>query len=95
MAINVTALQSSLEQLIFPIDWKRSLLDGVDVSDVTIIHTPPSGSAAVFGKTIDTPITYIKSPSGLVPGMHYVSIVATTTNPELKPEVYMLIKVDR
>ena len=95
MAIQVKVDQSSLEKLIFPIDWERSLLEGVDVTDVTITHTPPEGTPASFGKSIDTPISYVKSPSSLVVGKHYVSVVATTTNPDLAPEVYIVIEVER
>jgi len=95
MAIQANVKQSSLECLIYPIDWTLALLSGVTVTGVTITHTPPSGSAASFGDDIATPITYIESPKGLVTGNHYVSIVATTSNAALCPEVYLIIAVDR
>ena len=96
MAIKVTVKQSSLEKLIFPVNWKLALLDGVDVIDLTITHTPPTGGdVKTFGKTIDTPVSYVKSPSSLDVGKHYVSLVAITTNVDLQPEVYLVINVER
>ena len=96
MARRVTVPQSSVEKLIFPIDWEQSLLEGVEITDVTITHTPPEGgSPASFGKQIASPISYIKSPLSLGVGKHYVSVVATTTNSDLAPEVYIVINVER
>lgn len=95
MALKTTVKQSSLEKLVFPIDWTLALLDGVDVTSVNITHTPPSGSPATFGQQISTPISYVKSPNSLVVGVHYVSVVAVTTNPDLQPEVFLVIDVER
>lgn len=94
MAKRVNAEQSPLEKLIYPIDWSEALLAGVTVSDVSITHTPPNGSAATFGKQVSSPITYIKSPSGLAAGKHTVSVVAITSNADLQPEVRLQIKVE-
>lgn len=95
MAIRVSEKQSSLEKLIFPIDWSRSLLDGVSVVSVNITHTPPSGDPALFGSTIESPVSYIKSPDSLVLGTHFISVVGVTSNPDLRPEVYIILNVDR
>lgn len=95
MALNRTVKQSSFESLIYPIDWSLSLLTGVDITGVNITHTPPSGDPVVFGSEIASPISYVKSPSGLVVGSHTVSIVAVTTNPDLEPEVFLSIQVER
>jgi len=94
MAKRVNVEQSTLEKLIYPIDWTDALLAGVTVSDVSITHTPPSGDDATFGKQINNPVTYIKSPSGLVAGKHIVSVVAITSNADLQPEVRLQIKVE-
>jgi hypothetical protein len=94
MAIDSQQKQSSLEERIYPIDWTPALLDGVTVSSVTISHTPPSGNDATITSTIATPISYIKVPSGLAVGVHTVSVVATTSNADLSPEVRLIIRVD-
>jgi len=96
MSLDVMEHQSSLEKLIFPIDWSPSLLENTDITSVIITHTPPaSGSPATFGQQIETPISYIKSPEGLDVGLHRVSVVAITSNPDLKPEVVLVIRVFR
>lgn len=94
MAKDSQQTQSSLEERIYPIDWTDALLTGVTVSSVTITHTPPSGADATITSTISSPISYIKVPSGLVVGVHYVSVVATTSNADLSPEVRLVIRVD-
>jgi hypothetical protein len=94
MAIDSQQKQSSLEERIYPIDWTPALLDGVTVSSVTISHTPPSGNDATITGTVTTPISYIKVPSGLAVGVHTVSVVATTSNADLSPEVRLIIRVD-
>lgn len=95
MATKVDRKQSSLEKLIFPIDWQPALLEGVNVIDVNITHSPPSGEQASFGQQTISPISYVKSPAGLVYGMHQISVVANTDNPDLKPEVLISLMVER
>ena len=96
MAIKATVLQSSLEELVFPIDWEKSMLPGVTVSDITITYIGPETGAPTFGKEVVSDyITYVNSPSGLSVATHYVSVVATTTDADLSPEVYLIIVVDR
>lgn len=94
MAKDSQQTQSSLEERIYPIDWTDALLSGVTVSSVAITHTPPSGADASIMSTISSPISYIKVPSGLAVGMHTVSVVATTSNADLSPEVRLVIRVD-
>lgn len=94
MSKTSSQVQSSLEERIYPIDWTDALLTGVTVSSVTITHTPPSGADASITSTISSPISYIKVPSGLAIGVHTVSVVATTSNTELSPEVRLVIRVD-
>jgi hypothetical protein len=86
--------QTSREERIYPIDFTNALLSGVTVSSVTITHTPPYGAVATIGNTISSPIAYVKVPTGLVVGLHTVSVVATTSNTDLSPEVILKIKVD-
>lgn len=83
-----------MEERIYPIDWTDALLSGVTVSGVTIVHTPPSGDDANITSTTTSPISYVKVPSGLVVGAHTVSVIATTSNADLSPEVRLIINVD-
>jgi len=94
MAKDSLQKQSSLEERVYPIDWTVSLLTGVTVSSIAITHTPPSGADATITTTVATPLSYIKVPAGLVIGTHYVSCVATTSDPALSPEVRLVIIVD-
>lgn len=94
MAKDSLQSQSSLEERIYPIDWTDALLTGVTVSSITITHTPPSGEDASITATVSSPISYIKVPSGLVVGTHYISCVATTSDSALSPEVRLVIRVD-
>lgn len=94
MAKTSQQTQTSREELIYPIDFTNALLTGVTVTDATITHTPPSGSAATIGKTVQTPIVYVKVPKGLAVGLNTVSVVATTSDPDLSPEVILKISVD-
>jgi hypothetical protein len=94
MAKDSNHKQSSLEELIYPIDFTNALLTGVTVSSATITHTPPSGSDATITTSVVTPIVYVKVPTGLVVGTHTVSVVATTSNADLSPEVRLVITVD-
>lgn len=94
MAKDSLQRQSSLEERVYPIDWTDALLTGVTVSSVTTTHTPPSGSAASITNTVSTPTSYIKVPSGLAVGTHYISCVATTSDSALSPEVRLVITVD-
>ena len=86
--------QSSLEEIPYYIDWSDALLTGVTVTSVAVTHTPPSGSAATITTTTATPYSYIKVPSGLAVGTHYISCVATTSDTSLSPEVRLIIRVD-
>ena len=95
MAIQANVTQSSKEKLIYPIDWTRALLTDVTLVDVTIVHTPPTGDAVTFGKQLIGLISYVKAPEGLVVGTHQVSVVASTSNSDLCPEVLLVIVVDR
>lgn len=95
MATKVDRRQSSLEKLIFPIDWQPALLEGVNVTSISVTHMPPSGDPATFGQQITSPISYLKSPAGLVYGFHRISVVANTDNPDLKPEVLISLTVER
>lgn len=95
MAKQVNVKQSSKEALVFPIDWEKALFAGDSLTDVTIVHTPPSGSSATFLKQVASPISYVGSPSGLVVGDHQVSIVASTDHAGLSPEVFLIISVER
>ena len=95
MAKDSQQSQSSLEERIYPIDWTDALLTGVTVTSVTITHTKPDGTAGTgITSTISTPTSYIKVPSGLAVGTHYVSCVATTSDTALSPEVRLIIRVD-
>lgn len=94
MAKDSNQKQSSLEERIYPIEWADALLSGVTLSSIAITHTPPSGSAASFTSELSGTISYIKSPSGLVAGTHFVNCVATTSNAALSPEVRLVIRVD-
>lgn len=94
MAKDSLQKQSSLEERVYPIDWTDALLTSVTVSSVATTHTPPSGSAASITNTVATPISYIKVPSGLAVGTHYISCVATTSDSALSPEVRLVITVD-
>lgn len=94
MAKDSYQTQSSLEERVYPIDWTDALLSGVTVSSVTVTHTPPSGADATITNSVSSPISYIKVSTGLVTGIHYVSVVATTSNADLSPEVRLVIRVD-
>lgn len=94
MANDAQCKQSTREGLIYPVDFTNALLTGVTVTDATITHTPPSGAAATISKQVTTPIVYVKVPKGLAVGRHVVSVVATTSDADLSPEVRLLITVD-
>lgn len=62
------------------------------VTDATIIHTPPSGSAITIDKTIATPdINMLFGPFGLA-GHHFVLVQAVGSNGS-KPEALYVIQV--
>lgn len=94
MAKDSKQSQSSLEERVYPIDFTDALLDGVTVSSASITHTPPSGDDASITTSVVTPMVYVNVPAGLVIGTHYVSVVATTSNAALSPEVRLVIRVD-
>lgn len=96
MATQVNVEQSSKEELIYPIEWEQALLDGVTISSLSFEHIPPSGGVVVPGQQIILPsLSYVKMPAGLVIGTHTLSVVVTTSNEDLSPEVFMVIVVDR
>lgn len=87
--------QSSLEEIVYPVDYSPALLTGVTVSSVACTHTKPDGTtAADVTATVVTPIAYVKVPSSLDVGTHYISCVATTSNSDLSPEVRLIVRVD-
>ena len=94
MAKEVFVKQSSLAEGVYPIDFTDALLDGVTVSSVTVTHVPPYGATATIGNSVTSPIAYIKVPTGLALGVHYVNVVATTSNADLSPVVRLVVKVD-
>ena len=85
---------SSKEEWIQPVDYSLSLLTGVTVSSVACTHTPPSGNAATITATVTDNIGYIKIPSGLALGTHFIDCVATTSNPDHSPVVRLIVRVD-
>lgn len=95
MATVHKANQGTGEEKEYCIDWTDRLPTGVTVSSITATHTPPSGSAVTpTNDYSDAPITYTYMPSGLVVGMHFLDIVATTSNSNISPEVRFVISVD-
>ena len=95
MAKDALKEQSSLEEQVYPIDYSPALLTAVTVTSVACTHTLPNGSTASdVTATVVTPIAYVKVPSGLAVGTHYVSCVATTSNADLSPEVRLVVRVD-
>jgi len=62
------------------------------VTDVTITHTPPSGSAITIQESIETPdINMLFGPFGLA-GHHFVLVQAEGSNGS-KPEALYVIQV--
>lgn len=95
MAKDSLQTQSTLEERVYVIDWTDALLTGVTVSSVACTHTKPDGStAADVTATVSTPLAYVKVPSGLAVGTHYINCVATTTDTALSPEVRFVVRVD-
>ena len=95
MAIDIFENQSSQQEKPYVIDWTDSLLSGDTVTSLAATHTPPSGSAATITHDLTlAPITVTYVPSGLVVGVHYVVIVATTSDAKVSPVVRLVIRVD-
>lgn len=95
MAKDFHDTQSSLEEKPYPIDWTDALPSGVTVSSLAATHTPPSGAAVTLTHDLTlAPITTSYVPSGLVVGVHTFSVVATTSNTKVSPEVRLIIRVD-
>lgn len=87
--------QSSREEKEYCINWTQRLPTGVTVTSIAATHTPPTGSAVTPTNDYSAaPVTYTYMPAGLATGDHYLSVVATTSNANISPEVRFLIKVN-
>lgn len=65
---------------------------GETVTDATVTHSPPSGSAITIGKTVATPyVNMLFGPFGLA-GFHFVIVQAVGSNGS-KPVALYVIQV--
>lgn len=95
MSMTYMAEQSSREEKEYCINWTRRLPTGVTVTSITATHTPPSGSAVTPTNDYSlAPVTYTYMPAGLIKGDHTLSVIATTSNANISPEVVFVIKVN-
>jgi len=91
MARQVSKTQSTSEGKPYKLNF--NLPTGVTLTDVTVVHTPPSGSGLEVQKIIDAPVAWIYLPTGLVEGRHIVSVVAVTDDAHVSPEIRLIIDV--
>ena len=89
--------QSSLEAKVYPLDFEMPA--GVTLVSITVAHMPPTGASAsvtsdVVSASLGTGNVYV--PAGLVVGRnHIVSCLGVTDNVKVKPEIVLLITVNR
>lgn len=95
MATYSHEIQSSVEELVYVLDYSPQLLSGDSVSSCAVTHTPPSGDAVSVTASVVSGYVYVPIPSGLVVGIHKFSCIATTTNANNSPEIMLVITVDR
>jgi len=95
MATHVQLKQSSLEEIVYPLDFSPQMLTGDTVSSCAATHTPPSGSPLSISPTVVSGIVYVPIPDSLVLGVHEFSCVATTSNANNSPEILLIITVTR
>jgi hypothetical protein len=88
--------QSSLEAKPYSLSFQ--LPTGVTLTDVTIAHTPPTGGDSVtptkIGSVVSPNVT-ISVPAGMSEGENLVSVLATTDDAKVKPEILLAIDVER